>query len=271
MEADPLTPTLASEISSIFLKPESALAVMHARRGDGTLLSLVKDFLHGDIPGYMEESPSFYFARHVATPNHETIQMIRKFSAGGQRLVIGQDSGDKFVSVNHMKRVLGRLPVLVGVSEKDGKRHEVFKKYTIVDFEKADGRPIREVETLWGEPLMEFHNRLLRMVPDLNFELYDDSEWIDRQGRGHINTLYERQFALFVAHAVLIEGYFVHDPHEAQFVESVLLPTLSACQKRFGVSPMCVDLYPEKQSDDYWFGYPKEFGEIIERELEKLK
>lgn len=261
------TPKKTISVDHIFTTAEDALRKLEERKH---LRPEVEYFLGGDLPEYFRGNVFAYYARHIATPNHETLRMYNELTEKGIPVVIGQDSHDKFVSVNYMKAVLGRMPVLTGITFKDGKRIESFKKYTIIDFSKSEGRPIGDVKTLWGESLLGFHNRLFTILTGDTPSLYDDADWIDRHSRGDLVKSYKDQLALCISHAFLVEGYFTHDPHEAEFVKNILLPTIAFEKEMFGAEPLIVDLYPEERSDDYWFGYPPQVGEIIEAELQKV-
>ena len=57
---------------------------------------------------------------------------------------------------------------------------DIIEKITIVDFNKYNGLPIREVQTKWGEGLVDFHRNLLKSSPyyQENCIFYDASSWL---------------------------------------------------------------------------------------------
>ncbi|MEJ5999597.1 hypothetical protein [Paucibacter soli] len=255
-------------IGRLFVPREHALETLRTRRRDSILLGKVTDRLDGDLPKWVGGEVA-YFSRHVASPNHETIAMVKDFSALGFEVVIGQDSGDKFTSVNHMKRALGSIHVLVDVAEVGGVRKEIFRKYKIVDFDAVNGKRIEDVKTLWGQSLMQFHNELFSEIVTDRVRLVDDAKWISRRGRSDIKRHYADQFSLYAAHAVMVEGYFTHVREEAEFVEKLVLPTFESVAQEFGVLPLIANLYPYRRSDEYWFGYPPEVEVVLRSLLNK--
>ncbi len=244
------------------------MARMQDRRRDSELAERVSEFLGGDLPDYLEGNrPILYLARHVATPNAETIHFLESMRCTGAHIIIGQDDQDKFVSVNAMKRALGRMPILSGPLSRSGPQPQVLRRHTVVDFASFDGRPIHEVRTLWGESLMEFHNRLFAKFVPGACELVQDASWIDRNSRGDLRSHYERLLALFVCHGVLCEDYWLDDSadtSERWFVSEILYPAHCATVARFGVPPLLVHLNLSfADSLDVCFGYSIDVGEHI--------
>lgn len=256
------------QFDSMFHSAEEAIARAQDRRRDANLARQVSEFLQGDLPDYLGGNrPMLYLARHVATPNAETMHFLDSMRCTGARIVIGQDDQDKFVSVNAMKRALGRMPILSGPLSRSGPRPHVLRRHTVVDFASSDGHPIHGVRTLWGEPLMEFHNRLFAKFVPGTWELVQDAPWIDRNSRGDLRAHYERLLALFVCHGVLCEDYWLDDSSDTSerwFVSEVLYPAHRATVARFGVPPLLVHLNLSfVDSLDLCFGYSQEVGDHI--------
>ena len=61
----------------IFTPLAEAVAEIQRRREHTDLMQRVEDFLQGDIPEYLRSpAPVLYLARHVATPNLETLRFV---------------------------------------------------------------------------------------------------------------------------------------------------------------------------------------------------
>ena len=53
---------------------------------------------------------------------------------------------------------------------------------------------------------------------------------------------------------------------ELSFTHEIVFPAIEALQRRFGVGPMVVRLYPENQTEEedwYWWSYPKPINDMI--------
>lgn len=245
--------------SGRFLTPYPvALEEIQKRCKDETLRKRVEGYLEGDIPEYMRAAPVLYLARHVATPNFETLRFLHLLEPLELPIVISQDTKDTFTSSNTLKRFLGKMPVCTRITQKGGVAHELYQYKTIVDFAKAQGKPFSDIETLWGEPLTEFHARLFKEVTTVPPLITDDAEWIDRNGRGDLLAHYKRFLALFIAHGVLFEDYLVEDKEEEYFVREILEPAFTFVEETFGVRPLITQLTPSSvESPAYWLSYPR--------------
>ncbi|HYE23137.1 MAG TPA: hypothetical protein VEA92_01640 [Candidatus Paceibacterota bacterium] len=252
---------LQEEIGSDrFLTPYPiALEEIHRRSGDTALKRRVEQYLNYDIPEYMQGDPVLYLARHVATPNFETLRFLHLLEPLGLPIVISQDTKDTFTSTNMLKRFLGKMPVLTRITQKDGATHELYRNTTIIDFAQAQGRPFSEVKTLWGESLIDFHTRLFSEMKNGRACIVDDAAWIDRNERGNLLEHYKRFLALFVAHGVLFEDYLIEDKEEEHFMREVLEPAFAFVEETFGVRPLITQLTPSSvESVKFWLSYPKD-------------
>ncbi|MFA7302213.1 MAG: hypothetical protein WC030_00495 [Candidatus Paceibacterota bacterium] len=250
--------------SDLLTPISQALAELKRRQADSDLKQRVLDYLDNDIPAYFAQGPILYLARHLATPNLETIRFSSLLRAFSVPVVIGQDPSDKFVSNNPLKRALCRLPVHTAKMNSDGSTAEEYQKVTIVDFNVANGKPFQEIETLWGEKLTRFHAGLCSRLFDSAVRLEDDSPWIDRHHRGDLLAHYREFLALFIVGGVLFEDFLSDDPEELEFMETVFRPAFSHVEKVFGVRPLITQLLPRSaQSELFWMAYPREVLDII--------
>ena len=240
----------------IFTPLAEAVAELHRRREHTDLRQRVEDFLGGDIPDYLRgPQPVLYLARHIATPNFETLRFAELSRPFGLPRVIGQDTQDKFVAHNVMKRALGKLPL----QRKDG-QHE---HCTVIDFATAQGQRLSDIRTLHGQPLPDFHAELMRTAHLDAVQVADDAAWISRQQRGNLPEHYKRFLALFVAHGVMLEAYIDED---AALVRDALRPAFAFIQQHFGVVPLIVNLHDASVLPPCeWDAYPEHVHSQIDR------
>lgn len=235
-----------------------AIDEIEERAKDEDLKRRVEEYLGGDIPAYFANGPILYMARHVATPNFETLRFLHLVEPLTLPAYIGQDPKDTFVHQNQLKKALGKLPVHLGSTMKHKTLNERYQYETIVDFSKADGRQFSSIETDWGESLLGFHNDLLAHFSKVPVQVVDDSAWIDRNCRGDLRAHYARFLALFVAHGVLFEDYLIDDKEEETFVRDVLRPAYKQVERELGARPLIVRLTPTSiESHRFWMSYPR--------------
>lgn len=254
------TPSVADLLTPL---PE-ALSELARRREDPQLAAAVRRYLHDDLPEYFGDKAVLYLARHIASPNFETLRFLHLVESDQLEVVIGQDPTDLFVSRNAFKKSLCKLPICVRLSYKDGAVHEQLRHETIVDFSGAECRPLRDIRTIWGEPLTEFHNSLFETFAKAPVRIEDDSAWIDRNGRGDLLRHYKRFLALFLRDGILFEDYQVEDKEEGRFVERILRPAYLHVARALKVKPLIVQLTPTSlESSRFWESYPKEVLDIV--------
>jgi hypothetical protein len=259
------------DLSDLITTPAAALAELEKRRQDPTLKKKVEDYLQGDIPDYFNDGPILYIARHAATPNFETLRFVHLIRELGLKTVITQDSKGLFVSQNLVKRALGKMPICRRVTQKSGKVNEHYENITVIDFNDADGKPLSEIKTLWGESLIDFHKRLFTELKVQEIETPDDAEWLDRHHRGRLLEHYKHLLALFVTHGIFFENYNTEDPEEREFIKTVLRPACEFIEKKFGYKPLIVRIFPTAvESYHFWISYPGEVLTIVRESLKKI-
>lgn len=239
----------------------SAVSLLETRRRDPALLSRIERYLDGDIPEHFRVGPILYLARHVATPNYETEAFLNACRTLRFNAAVGQDPKDIFVSHNSLKRSLGKLPVLRGVARTGA---EIIEHVTVLDFNRAQGRPLSELTTFAGTSLVEFHNELFPLVQSTVPCIHDDGPWVDRHHRKDLLEHYKHWLALFVAHGIWFEYFLPHDPHEQRFMSRVLEPAFEYVSRTFGHAPLITPLVcPEAIGRRNWEAYPKQALELI--------
>lgn len=254
----------AGDPTDLILTPTEALAELHKRRQNPALKKKIEEYFKGDIPEYLKGEPVMYMARHIGTPNFETLRFIHLVRELGLPIIISQDSKGIFVTQNHVKKALCKLPVCRRLTQKAGKLNEQYENMTIVDFNAADGKMFSEIQTLWGEGLIEFHTRLFSELGFKKIEFPDDAEWLDRHNRGKLLDHYKELLMLFVVHGVFLENYNFNDPQEVEFVKNILRPACEYVREQTGFLPLISPIFPtEFESYDFWISYPSEVRDII--------
>lgn len=245
-----------------------ALRILEGRQSDTALREKVTQYLGGDIPSHFKSDPVLYLARHVATPNFETLRFMSLLEPLGMPIVISQDKKDTFSSANVLKKALGKLPICTRITSKEGRFYEQFENISIIDFNTAQGKPLDSIHTLWGESLIDFHTQLFEVVSPHAPVIVDDSSWIDTHHRGNLLEHYKHFLALFLVHGILFEDYIIEDEEEESFKKNVLVPAFSYIEKEFGIRPLIVQLLPTSvESTQFWLSYPTRVREIIQSKL----
>jgi len=250
-----------------FLTPlPLALEELERRQGDKDLQRKIEAYLNNDIPEHFCDGPILYLARHIATPNFETLRFLHLIEPIGLQTVIGQDVKDKFVPKNLLKKSLAKLPISRGASSKNGVYHEQFECISIVEFNAANGKRFDEVKTHWGEDLPEFHLRLLKEHVKFPVLVVDDSAWIDRHHRGDLLEHYKNFLSLFLIHGILFEDYALEDKDEKRFIIEILKPAFDFIESKFGVRPLIAQLTPTSiESSSFWVSYPHTVKDFIKK------
>lgn len=258
-----------SDVSDLMFTPLEAVKELERRRQDPMLHGKIEEYLEGDIPEYFKDGPILYLARHIVTPNFETLRFIHLISQLGFKTVISQDSKGLFVSQNQVKRALAKLPISQRITQKNGKLNEHYQNVTIIDFDKADGKSFADIRTLWGEKLTDFHIRLFSELKLGKIETPDDAEWIDRHHRKNLLEHYKHLLALFVVHGIFFENYNSIDEHETQFIKEILRPACHYIEQRFGYRPIITHVFPTSfESYRFWISYPSKVLDVVRKSME---
>lgn len=258
-------PTKTRSGIPLFTPLEEALEEIQKRSKDEGLRKKVLDYLQGDIPDYFDDSPIIYYARHIITPNYETLRFLDIAKTLKFPAYISSDGKDKFTTKNFLKRSLGKLRITKG----DTPNLDDLETYSIIDFDSARGKRLHEVETLWGQNLIDFHAELFKKTYGDKANIVDDSAWIDRNNRGDIVEHYKRFFTLSIAHGVMFETYTCH---EQDLVDDVLTPTYDFLIKTFGCKPLVVDFLPEDtKSSRMWEAYPQSVAPMVRKKLSRIQ
>ena len=244
----------------VYTPLSEALRLLEERRKDVELVDKVKKILNNDIPPVLENNRCGIFARQLATPNFDTQRFIKITKENNLETVLFEYPEDKFTSKNVFKHSLGQIRVHNKINKKG---EDVVEKINIIDLVKHDGKKIKELQTVWGEPLIDFHRKLFthyNLSSEITF--YDISGWYGRNG-GSAVSYYKNFLMLFVAHGILFENFLTNDK-EKDFSENVVLPAIEEVFNITGCKPLIVPLSTmDDEEEDYWISHPMIIKNII--------
>lgn len=250
----------------IYTSLEEAREEIHRRWNDTSLRLKVEEVI-ASVPAFSRTEPKAYLWRPIATPNFEWFRFIELAGQVGLLPCLAEFTKDKFVSVNSDKYVLGKMPFF---HRKNKKGETIFINKTIVDFNKYDGHLLNTVQTLWGEPFVEFHHRLVGLH-SFQPEIAEVSSWFNLNG-AKAAAYYHNYLTLFICHGILFENFITDEEEEERFSRNVVFPAFREVVNHFGLKPLIVPLVPhETASDIYWRCYPSELEDEVLRCLSKCK
>lgn len=230
---------------------EEAMAELERRRNDKDLQKKVEEYFKDvGIPKEFQGEPKLVMFRQLATPNIEVSRFLITADGVDMDPLFVEYYEDKFTSNNAWKKYLGKLAFYEGVGKKGG---EKISYKTIIDFSKYDGEIISDVETLWGQKLIDFHHSLFTM----NYEhvhgglFWEGSEWFKKAG-GNAIGYYNFFLALSIRHSILFDNFMLNED-EYLFSKSVFLPSFIRLHKYFGIKPLIVQLSPTViETAEFW-------------------
>lgn len=255
--------------SFMYLSLPDALEEINRRQEDNVLESYVKRVFADGMPGFIKDNKSLVIFRHVATTNHEILRFLMATDALEERNpVILEYTSDRFLNRNEWKHSLGKIRFDKGVN-KSGQR--TFESKVIIDFNNSDNLPIRDVKTLWGQSLVDFHHELFQIShPKYLSKVHDISDWISKHGPD-AKSYYQKFFTLFLRDAVLFENFLL-EKNEKSFTRNVILPAVLKLQKETGYKPIVVALEPtDVEGDDFWLSHPYSDKMILDQKMAQIK
>jgi len=231
------------------------------RRKDEKLRKKVENFIK-EFPDFLADDPKAVLARQIATPNFELYRFLSESKKTGLEQVCAEYLDDKFSSGNKIKYHLCKMYFYDGKGKNGGGRINV---KTIVNFNKIEHKELKNIETYWGENLVNFHHRILNDATglDLSNKIKDASCWVNKIS-GQAKDYYPQFLALFVCNGILFENFLIKgDKEEANLTAKIVIPSFNKIVKYFGVKPLITNLLPlNDATDSTWFYYPKPFEKI---------
>jgi hypothetical protein len=235
-----------------FSSMEEAMEELNKRRNDDELQKKVEEYFKDvGIPEQLQGDPRLILFRQVATPNIEVSRFLIISDGVDMKPLFLEYFDDKFTSNNEWKLYLGKLAFYEGVGKKGGSK---ISYKTIIDFNKFNGKKINEVETLWGDKLINFHRSLF----EVNYDhigadsFFDGSDWFKSCG-GNAVSYYEKFLSLLILNGILFENFLLDRGDEYSFSKDIFLPAFKFVSDYFGVKPIIVPLSPTTiESEEFW-------------------
>ena len=236
----------------MYISLEQAKTALWQRRGDFNLRRKVREYL-GEMPEFLQQGPRAVLARQLASPTLE----FRQFAALAEQIDLRPAAldfaGDKFYSGNPDKLALGKMIFHHGKGRNGGDKTSPCR---VIDFNRWDGKPANQIETLWGEDFVGFHHRLLTADYPAA-EIHDCTDWLKRLG-GKPEIFWPKVLGLFICDCILFENFHV-EGQEQTFTRNIIRPALALVEKHFGIAPLIVPLVPRaRERERYWSWYPGE-------------
>jgi hypothetical protein len=245
----------------IYTSLEKAGKEIQRRWQDKALRQLVCEYL-GGLPDCFAHEPRAVLFRNIASPDIEFHHFVEQAKRIALKPICLEYLHDRFCTRNADKICLAKLAIFNG-RNKHGAAMVSYKK--VIDLKRADNKSFGEIDTLWGQNLVEFHHGLLQQhLPGM--DISDVSDWPNFKARNAAE--YYRYFlAFFICHGVLFEN-FVTNEEEERFTHAVVFPAMTEVIEHFGVKPLIVPaIAEEKLADEYWWCYPESVKEEIERHV----
>jgi hypothetical protein len=240
-------------VNDIYTPLQEAKAELERRWNDPELRKRVEDYLGDNLPLPLRSEPRALCTFHVATSNWAFFHFWKASQEIDLRPLVFEYTDDLFVTTNFDKVSLGKMVFYHGRNDNN---EMITSSEHIIDLcGKNEKKKIKDVETLWGESLVDFHHRALNTFYE-GLEIYDGSEDYHKLGKNP-KEYYKYIFAFYIRNGILFENYLLTSK-EKKFTEEVLLPAFEFVWKKFGVKPLIVPLTPQNEADGkHWWCYPE--------------
>lgn len=250
----------------VYTPIDEAIVELERRQEEG-LKNHVRNYLPIGVPKVLNGKKYAVIFRQLATPNYELRRFVSLVDTlDGFTPLFLEYKEDKFTDNNEWKYRLAKLPFFNGRGEKGGEKISSLK---VIDFNTSRGKKISEIETLWGQSLIDFHHQLFNEAyKEKNKEVifFDASEWFLKSG-GDAKEYYRNFLALFVSHGILFENFML-DVKELVFTENVFLPAFIQISKEMGKKPLIIALEPtEIESELFWMCHPQDTKQFVEDKI----
>jgi len=245
----------------VYTSLSDALDLLEKRREDPVLVATINKHLNVKIPQIFKDKKCAIMARQLATPNYENRTFISIAQKNGLDPVFIEYFNDKFTSNNKYKHSLGQLNIKNDISKNN---NETVEKIKIVDFSKYDGKKLKDVKTLWGEPLVDFHKNLFKLYDLDNFSFFNELDWYKKNNEKPID-FYVKFFLLVSCYGILFENFlWSKDNSESKFTKEVILPAIEIVENITGVKPIIVPIDPlDTETDSFWYEHLPVVKEVI--------
>lgn len=238
----------------VYTPLSEAIKLLEERRNNPELIAKVEKLLNGDIPGVLKNNKCAVLCRQIATPNYDSLLFVSVASDNNLKPTFFEYIDDKFVSDNEFKHSLGQLRIHKGI---DKAGNFIEEKISVIDFNKSNGKKIKDLITLEGESLVQFHKKLFNVhnINPNDLFFIDGSDWVNKNGK-KATEYYSNLFLFFVCHGILFENFFITKNSEGDFTKNILLPAIKRVIEITGVKPLIVPISPiDLEENRHCFSY----------------
>ncbi len=254
--------------SFVYTPINQAIIELENRKNDSNIdieLKKYGNFVKPKI--FSKDSIYAVLFRQLATPNYEFRRFVNLLDPLSEivKPVVFEYYSDKFVSNNEYKTSLGKINFFCGVGKKGGSK---IKSTTVIDFNENGGLKIKDVKTLWGQNLIDFHRELFKKTFEHNEDIifFEASDWFKESGKS-AKDYYMNFISLFLKNGILFEN-FMFNEEEFMFTKDIFLPSFIELIKITGKKPIIVALEPtDIEGDKFWFCHPESSFSIIEDKI----
>jgi len=251
------------DLKDFYTPAEEAGRIIQERWQNTELRKTIEERFGDGIPKEVLNSPSGVLWRQIGTPDREFARFLDLTSEAKTKAMCFETPENKFETRNFTTLGLSKLPFMSGLS-KDGKI--IVEKIKIIDFNQSGGKRLCDIETSWGEPLVDFHHWFLRTIfPVMENRVVNIYEWTKRQGSTP-QEYYPSFMAFALAHYIIFDDYDLLAT-EKDFTMEVVLPAFKKIESEFGLRPLVVKISKpgEHAIDPYWWCYAKEAKDIMDK------
>lgn len=243
-------------------------AELERRWNDPVLKEKVDNYFGREIPTVLRDSPKAILFRNIITPDGEFARFFNISNELNLTPVGLEYTQDKFVAFNEDKYSVASLAFYFGIRNNGEPR--VYNK-KIVDIPLAEGKPMSEMVTLWGEPLDLFHHRFTEAsYPGFLKNIEDISRWL-HYNEGGSKTYYIDLMALLIRGGVLFED-FITTGYESKFTLEKFIPAFKKAEEIFGVKPLIIELGgSDYENGPSWWYYKEEQKKIVDDLINSYK
>ena len=255
------------DIKDIYTPLSVAKKEIWRRWNDKELRKKVEDFLGGDLPEVLKKEPRAVLSRDVISPNKEFLYFWDLVNEIGVKPAFLEYSEGKFVARNFNKYHLCRMFFHNGNGKRGG---EKISTRMIVDFNKSEGKKMKDIKTVDDTYFVDFHHKILKkVIPKVDMKtIYDFSDWFNEH-RKISKYYYLHYLALFLTHGILFDNFILKNG-EGKFTKNKIMPSFYKLEKIFGIKPLVVPLTSvEDENELYWWCYPNSVKNVVENIIKK--
>ncbi len=246
----------------VYTDVDQAIKELHQRQQDSGLKKKVECFFKkvGIPEPFLDPKGRLVLFRQVATPNFENLRFLAASDGFGVSNLFLEYFEDKFTTNSPMKLALARLSFYLGYKKKNLEKRNI----NVIDFHKFDGKKISEVETLWGQSLVDFHHKIFQLhSKHTQPNFFDISPWLNIVGKKP-EQYYNYVMNLFVQNNILFENFCLTGK-EKRFTDQVFLLNFIKTKNLFKLKPLVVALEPtDIEGENFWFCYNDDIFNHIE-------